>query len=137
MALFLSTLRVLCNEHFHQAADDQTSSKVDCLATRLVRENEQDFVEKLLPLSAKLINEDEMPGKLFALVEETLMALVLYSEGLLLPVEVANQGLAGMTEKGVALVNVVKDSLVATVTRERDLGNILSSIDLLRFFALL
>ena len=48
----------------------------------------------------------------------------------------ANQGV-GMTDKGLALVNVVKDSLVATVTRERDLGNIMSSIELLRYFALL
>ena len=32
---------------------------------------------------------------------------------------------------------MIKDALVAAVTRERDLGNILDSVNLLRFFALL
>lgn len=32
---------------------------------------------------------------------------------------------------------MVKDALVAAVTRERDLGNILDSANLLRFFAML
>lgn len=44
-------------------------------------ENEQDVVEKLLPVCAKLISEDDMPGKQFALVEELLMALMLFSDG--------------------------------------------------------
>ena len=61
IALFLATVRVICNEHFQ--ADDNIVNKVDNLARRLIQENEQDIVEKLMPLCAKLINEEDMPGK--------------------------------------------------------------------------
>ena len=54
------------------------------------------------------------------------MALMLFSEG------VAQSG-----DKNLALVAVVKEGLVAAVTRERNLDNILNSVDLLRLFALI
>ena len=45
-------------------------------------QNEESIVSKLLPVCAKLAQEDEMPGKLFALIEEILMTLVLFSQNL-------------------------------------------------------
>lgn len=54
------------------------------------------------------------------------MALMLYSDGL------AQGG-----DKNNALVALVKERVVAVVTQERDLANILSSMNLLRLLALL
>ena len=76
LALLLATLRVLCNEHYI------TGDKVDILAKRLISANEQVLVEKIIPVLAKLAIEDDQPGKLFATVEEILMALTLFSENL-------------------------------------------------------
>ena len=35
-----------------------------------------------MPVLAKLASQDDMPGKLFAVIEEILILLVLYSDGL-------------------------------------------------------
>ena len=61
-----------------------------------------------------------------AVVEETLMALVLFSDG--------------MTEsspKMQVLQTVIKDSVLKKVIEARELPNILQAMNLLRFFALL
>ena len=54
------------------------------------------------------------------------MALMLYSEGL------AQGG-----DKNNALIALIKERVVLVVTKERDLANILSSMNLLRVLALL
>ena len=120
IALFLSVMRVLNNEHF--VADD--SAKIDQVARRLVQQHEQGFIERLMPACAKLAVEDDMPGKLFALIEELLITLVLFSEGL--------EG-----AKLHALLKAVMDLVIVPVISERDLANILNSINLLRLFSLL
>ena len=97
-ALALSTVRVLCNGHFLNS--DET--KIDALAKRLVLTNEQVLVERLLPVCAKLATEDEMPGKLFSLIEETLMALTLFSDQL-------------WDAKLEALVALVRDRVVSVI----------------------
>ena len=40
-------------------------------------------MERLLPLCARMSTEDDLPGQYFALIEEILMALSLFSEGML------------------------------------------------------
>ena len=47
-ALLLSTMRVLCNEHFCSS----DSSRIDSLAGRLMHENEDAILMKLVPLCA-------------------------------------------------------------------------------------
>ena len=120
IALCLSTTRVICNEHFSA----QDSSKVDALATKLILQNEESIVSKLLPVCAKLAQEDEMPGKLFALIEEILMTLVLFS-----------QNLEG--EKMKTLFQVINETVVGQLIQEKDLGNILCALNLYRIMALL
>ena len=39
------------------------------------------MVEKVLTISAKLATEEEMPGKLFAIIEETVLCLSIYIGG--------------------------------------------------------
>lgn len=122
VALYLSTLRILINGHFQSDAVD----KIDNLAKRLISQNEQAIVEKLLPLCGKLATEDDMPGKFMAVVEETLMALVLFSDGM-----------AEGSPKMQVLQTVIKDSVLTKVIEARELPNILLAMNLLRFFALL
>ena len=62
-----------------------------------------------MPVIAKLASEDEDPGKLFALLEEILMLMVLYSEGL---TDAKLQG----------LLTVIKDQVLTLVNEEPDLG---------------
>ena len=79
-----------------------------------------------MPLSGQLATEDDMPGKFMSVIEESLMALVLFSDGV-----------AEGSPKMLQLQNVIKDSVVTQFIEDRDLSNILMSIQLLRFFALL
>ena len=65
-----------------------------------------------------------MPGKLFALIEEILMTLVLFS-----------QNLEGA--KVTTLLQVINDTVVGQLIQEKDLGNILSALNLYRILALL
>lgn len=83
-------------------------------------------MEKLIPACAKLALEDDMPGKIFALLEEILLALSLYSEGL-------------QDAKLHALLEVVINKVVLPVMQGENpsLGNLVNSLNLLRFFALL
>ena len=73
-----------------------------------------------------LATEDDMPGKFMAVVEETLMALVLFSDGM-------TKG----SPKMQVLQTVIKDSVLKKVIEARELPNILQAMNLLRFFALL
>ena len=68
-----------------------------------------------------------MPGKHFAVVEEILMTLSLFSEGL------GDAGGAKMAQ----LMTMIKDVVVAPIIQEREIATLLKSISLLRFFALL
>lgn len=77
ISLLLSTMRVLCNEHFVAS----NSERINALGTNLMGQNQESILHRLLPLCAKLATEDEMPGKQFALVEELLMALSLFTTG--------------------------------------------------------
>ena len=66
-----------------------------------------------------------MPGKLFALIEEIVMNLILYSEGM--------QG----GPKAQVLAQLINEKLVTVVLQERSLENILNAINLLRFVSLM
>jgi len=70
--------------------------------------------------------EDDMPGKMFSLLEEILLAMTLFSEGL-------------QDAKLQALLEVVMNKVVLPVMQGEDpsLSNIINSLNLLRFFALL
>ena len=67
-----------------------------------------------------------MPGKMFSLLEEILLAMTLFSEGL-------------QDAKLQALLEVVMNKVVLPVMQGEDpsLSNIINSLNLLRFFALL
>jgi len=100
--------------------------RFDTLARRLMHENEEAILMKLVPLLAKLASEDEMPGKIFALLEEILMALYLFSDGF-----------TSDAHKVRAFTQLLKDKFISVVIQERDLGTILKTMGLLRFIALL
>ena len=67
-----------------------------------------------------------MPGKLFALVEEVLLALSIYSEGL-------------HDAKLSALIEALMNNFVLPVLQNETpcLGNLINGLNLLRYFALL
>ena len=62
-----------------------------------------------MPVLAKLASQDDMPGKLFTVIEEILILLVLYSDGL---TDAKLQG----------LLTVVKDQVITKVNEEPDLA---------------
>ena len=62
-----------------------------------------------MPVLAKLASRDDMPGKLFTVIEEILILLVLYSDGL-------------TDAKLLGLLTVVKDQVITKVNEEPDLA---------------
>ena len=67
-----------------------------------------------------------MPGKLFALLEEILMALYIVSAGF-----------TSDPHKVQSFSQMLKEKFVSVVVEDRNLGTILKSMCLLRFMALL
>ena len=88
------------------------------------------MVEKVLTISAKLAAEEEMPGKLFAIIEETVLCLSIYIGGY------SVKGQADMS-KALALSKLLTDHVMAEVLKEKDFGNMIMAVDLLRLVTLL
>ena len=88
------------------------------------------MVEKILVVSAKLATEEEMPGKLFALIEETVICLSIYISGY----RVKGQE---DTSKTLALSKLLSEHVIAEVIKEKDFGNMIMAVNLLRLVTLL
>ena len=71
-----------------------------------------------------------MPGKLFALIEETVMCLSIYISGY------SVKGLE-VTSKALALSKLLTDHVIAEIVKEKEFGNMIMAVNLLRLVTLL
>lgn len=79
----------------------------------------------VIPVCANLAIEDNEPGKLFAMLEELLLLLQLYS-------------VKYQEAKLLVLVQVISDSVVTPImNNEPDIANVVNLMNMLRFFSLL
>ena len=82
----------------------------------------------MLVISGKLATEDEMPGKLFALIEEILLCLTIYIPSYNVKVD---------SGKALGLTKLMTDQVIAELVKEKDFGNMIMSVNLMRLVALL
>ena len=69
-----------------------------------------------------------MPGKLFALIEEILLCLTIYIPTYTVKVD---------SSKALGLTKLLTDQVIAELVKEKDFGNMIMSVNLMRLLALL